>query len=123
MIDSPSQDSVWIKKSRNAWTPEDKAAVGGALGGAFGGGIAGGAIGGVVAGHHAKKGKGVKVGMLAAGRGLGEGVGIGVAGHAAGALMKRPGLARAGSVWGRTIGASHGSYASVKNSRRKGYLK
>jgi hypothetical protein len=70
-------------------------------------------IGGVVAGAQAKKGKRLRTGLHAEGRGFAEGM----AGWAPGAALKSAPLAATGAA----IGVAHGTMASMRNSRRKGW--
>lgn len=81
--------------------------------------------GGAYAGSKAKKGKGAKVGVRAGGRGLAESTAGGAAGSLIGSLATRgsQGGSMLGAGAGALGGAYHGTGASMRNSRRKGWTK
>lgn len=82
-------------------------------------------IGAIAAGAQAKKGKGVKVGLRSAGRGIAEGLGGATIGGAVGAAVGRgkAGPMQTGAALGNAAGTGHGVMSSMRNSRKKGWMK
>jgi hypothetical protein len=80
-------------------------------------------VGPVVAGFQGKKGKRAKVGFKSAGRGIAEGVPATLAGAGIGALTRNPNATMLGAQIGGAAGTTHGLMASMRNSRKRGYMK
>ena len=82
-------------------------------------------IGPIAAGAQAKKGRGVKVGLRSAGRGFVEGsVGAGAGAGIGAALGRgRASAIQTGATVGSAAGTGHGVMASMRNSRKKGWMK
>jgi len=94
------------------------------IGGALNAGLA--PVGSIYAGSKAKDGKKAKVGLKALGRGVAEGAGGSLIGGTAAALATRgrsAGAQMAGSSIGAGVGTAHGTMASMRNSRKLGYMK
>lgn len=82
-------------------------------------------VGGVYAGNKAKKGKGGTVGLRAGARSTVEGTAGGAFGGVVGSVLGRghQGAMKAGATVGGLGGFAHGGAASMRNSRRKGWMK
>jgi hypothetical protein len=109
-----------ISKKREKFNTREK--VGGAISATPGIGPVGGSV---YAGVKAKKGKGAKVGFRALGRGMAQGTAAGTVGGLVGQGLARGN--KAGETAGQLIAglpaAGHGVAASMRNSRRKGWMK
>jgi hypothetical protein len=83
-------------------------------------------VGSVYGATKAKDGKKAKVGLKSLGRGVAEGAAGSAIGGGAAALATRGRSAAAtsfGSTLGGGVGAGHGTMASMRNSRKLGYMK
>lgn len=112
------EHGIEISKKRNKFNSHEKQAGAASL--------LGTPMSGALVGSRAKKGKGVKAGMNAFGRGTAEAVGGGAVGMAAAGALTRgrsQGAMQAGNAVGGIAGGVHGTMASARNSRRKGWMK
>ena len=82
-----------------------------------------GAAPAIYGGAKANKGKRVRTGANALGRGILEGTGGGLAGQVVGGAVSRGRLTQLGRIAGGGAASAHGTAASLRNSRKKGWTK